>query len=125
VPKLVEMFERAAQNFPFAQSAVDLAAVACALERYRLANDELPSTLDALVPQYVAKLPHDIITGEPLKYRRTEDGGFVVYSVGFNRVDDGGEPCVHRTNWRGERESRLDLDQNDWVWAGPAAQSRN
>jgi hypothetical protein len=119
------MFSDAAENFPFAQTAVDQAALACALERHRLAHGEFPATLAELTPQFVAKLPNDIITGEPLKYRRTADGGFVVYSVGFNRVDDGGRPCVRRTNWRGERESRFDLDQNDWVWAGPAAQSRN
>jgi hypothetical protein len=125
VPKLVQMFSDAAENFPFAQTAVDQAALACALERHRLAHGEFPATLAELTPQFVAKLPNDIITGEPLKYRRTADGGFVVYSVGFNRVDDGGRPCVRRTNWRGERESRFDLDQNDWVWAGPTAQSRN
>jgi len=122
VPKMLHIFVDSAENFPFAQTAVDLATLACALERYRLAQGEFPATLAPLEPRFVATLPHDIITGEPLKYRRTEAGGFVVYSVGFNRVDDGGKPCMRRVNGRGERESRLDLDENDWVWAGPAAQ---
>ncbi|MBE0540797.1 MAG: hypothetical protein IH623_05370 [Verrucomicrobia bacterium] len=123
VPKIKQLSEDAAEGFPFAHSAVDLATVACALERYRLANDEFPPTLAALVPQFAAKLPHDIITGEPLKYRRTE-GGFVLYSVGFNEVDDGGVPCVRHKNWRGEPESRFDLNQNDWVWAYPASRTK-
>ena len=70
---------------------MDLARVAIALERYRLAHGEYPESLDALAPQFIAKLPHDIINGQPLHYRRTADGQFVLYSVGWNETDDGGE----------------------------------
>ncbi len=119
VPKIKQIFGDAAEGFPFAQTTVDLATVACALERYRLANGEFPPTLGPLVPQFAAKLPHDIINGEPLKYQRTEGGGFVLYSVGFNQVDNGGRPCVVRRNWRGEIESRIDLNHYDWVWKSP------
>ena len=66
------------------------AAVAGALERYRLTHDSYPETLDTLAPQFIAKLPHDIINGQPLKYRRMQDGLFVLYSVGWNETDDGG-----------------------------------
>lgn len=118
-PKVCQMYDDASESFPLAQTAVDLAALACALERYRLADGEFPTTLDALVPRFVAKLPDDILTGEPLKYRRTDAGGFVLYSVGFNQVDDGGKPCVRYKNWRGELEPRFDLDQNDWAWIHP------
>ena len=72
------------------QASIDLARVACALERYRLAHGEYPETLDALTPQFIEKLPHDIINGQPLHYRRTDDGKFVLYSVGWNEKDDGG-----------------------------------
>jgi len=118
-PRVWQMFADAAESFPFAQTAVDLATLACALERYRLANGEFPATLAALVPQFVARLPHDIITGEPLKYRRTDGGGFLLYSVGFNKTDDGGKPCVRYKNLHGQPENRFDLDQNDWVWIHP------
>jgi hypothetical protein len=123
VPKIKQVFQNAEEGFPFAQCAVDLATVACALERYRLANGEFPPTLVALVPQFATKLPHDLITGEPLKYRRTETG-FVLYSVGFNKMDDGGKPCLRRQNGLGELESRFDLYQNDWVWAYPESRPR-
>ena len=118
-PKIWQMFDDAAESFPFAQATVDLATLACALQRYRLVNGEFPATLDALAPQFTAKLPHDIITGEPLKCRRTDRGGFVLYSVGFNETDDGGRPCVRYKN---VPELRFDLYQNDWVWTCPPAQ---
>jgi hypothetical protein len=34
-------------------------------------------------------LPKDAITGESYRYRRTDDGQFVLYSVGWNEKDDG------------------------------------
>src|SRR5438093_1747756 len=86
LPSLPNIHLRAAEG----QSAVDLSVVACALERFRLANSQYPETLDALVPRFIEKLPHDVITGQPLKYRREEGGRFVLYSVGWNAKDDGG-----------------------------------
>jgi hypothetical protein len=79
------------RRFAQAQTLVDEALVACALERHRLSTGEYPEALEKLVPRYIEKLPHDLITGEPLKYRRTEGGGFILYSVGWNQQDDGGE----------------------------------
>ena len=35
-------------------------------------NKSYPKSLDALVPNYLAKLPNDLFTGEPLVYRPTE-----------------------------------------------------
>jgi len=120
-PRVWEMYDQAQSSFPFAQTTVDLATLACALERYRLANGEFPTALDALVPIFVAKLPHDIVTGEPLKYRLTETGGFLLYSVGFNKVDDYGESCVRHTTWVERPATNLLLDKNDWVWVCPTA----
>ncbi len=119
-PKLWEMYAGARESFPFAQTVVDLATLACALERYRLANGEFPAALDALAPQFVTKPPHDIVTGAPLKYRRTDGGGFVLYSVGVNKVDDGGKPSPRHRDWRGWTYPKPDLDKNDWVWIHPA-----
>jgi hypothetical protein len=96
-----------------AQSSVDLARVACALERYRLTNGQFPNTLDALAPKFIAKLPQDISNGQPLKYRRTEDGQFVLYSVGLNESDDGGTVGL-------KKNGRADLNKGDLVWRYPA-----
>jgi hypothetical protein len=106
-------------KFAMIQADVDLARVACALERYRLAHGSYPETLDALAPQFIAAVPHDLINGQPLHYRRTEDtpaqsasaasGKFVLYSVGWNETDDGG--MVGPT-----KNGRTDSEKGDWVW---------
>jgi hypothetical protein len=102
-----------AEKFARAQSSVDLARVACALERYRLANGQFPETLEALAPKFIGKLPHDIITGQPLKYRRTDDGQFVLYSVGWNETDDGGTLGL-------TKNGNVDWHKGDWIWRYPA-----
>jgi hypothetical protein len=102
-----------AKKYAYAQSAVDMARVACALERCRLAQSEYPETLDALTPRFIETFPHDIIVGQPLKYHRTGTGQFALYSVGWNGTDDGGVVFM-RKDWN----DSIDLDKGDWVWAG-------
>jgi hypothetical protein len=92
------------------QTAADQAALACALERYRLANGKFPETLEALTPRFIARAPNDVITGQPYKYRRANDGQFILYSVGWNEKDDGGVPGT----------ALFDPAQGDWVWSYPA-----
>jgi len=96
-----------------AQTSVDLARVACALERYRFAHGAYPEKLDALAPQFLSKIPHDVINGQPLKYRRTDEGRFVLYSVGWNETDDGGQVGLTA---KGDHDWR----KGDWVWRYPA-----
>jgi hypothetical protein len=105
----------ALKRFAYGQESVDLARVAIALERYRLAHGEYPKTLDALAPQFIAEVPHDIINGGPLHYRRTADGQFVLYSVGWNETDDGGVVVLDKGS-----SGRVDLNQGDWVWRSSA-----
>lgn len=105
--------ERSSQRFAYTQSSVDMARVACALERFRLANGEYPEMLDALQPRFIDSLPHDVIGGQPLIYRRTGNGQFALYSVGWNGTDDGGA-VVLREHW----SVSIDLEKGDWVWTG-------
>ena len=106
----------AALRFAHAQSVVDLASVAIALERYRFAHGEYPDSLDALAPQFIAKVPHDVINGQPLRYRREADGRFVLYSVGWNETDDSGEVALTKSG-------KVDTRNGDWVWRYPADRS--
>jgi len=94
-----------------AQTYANLARIACALERYRLAHGQCPETLDALVPQFLAAIPRDVITDQPLNYHRVNDGQYVLYSVGWNKKDDGGVAVK-------ENKQRT---EGDWVWKYPAA----
>jgi hypothetical protein len=108
------------EKFACSQTFVDLARTAIALERYRLAHGEFPEALDALAPQFIAQVPHDVIGGGPLKYRREADGQFVLYSVGWNETDDGGVVVNQKSRDRwDESSSKVDISQGDWVWRYP------
>ena len=105
-------FTKAEQNTAHNQTLVNEAQIGCALERYRLAHGEYPGTLDALMPQFIDELPHDLIGGEPLHYRRTDGGNFLLYSIGWNETDDDGEIAPMK-------DGRRDLENGDWVWPYP------
>jgi hypothetical protein len=107
-------FTKAEQATAHNQTLVNEAQIVCALERYRLAHGEFPGTLDALVPQFIEKLPHDLIGGQPLIYRRTNDGKFLLYSIGWNETDDGGQDVSSKTPNGG-----IDFTKGDWVWQYP------
>jgi hypothetical protein len=66
------------------------AEVACALERYRLANGRYPASLKALgelLPE--ESLPRDWVNDRPPQIRQT-DTGYLLWSAGWDRKDDGG-----------------------------------
>ncbi|HEX5219434.1 MAG TPA: hypothetical protein VFZ59_07685 [Verrucomicrobiae bacterium] len=109
---LLPALTQAAKKFVFAQETLDFARLAIALERYRLANGRFPEKLDALSPKFLGQIPHDLITGKPLKYRRTEDGSFILYSVGWNATDDAGKVSQIPG---GAPNPEL----GDWVWRYP------
>jgi hypothetical protein len=68
-----------------------LIITAIALERYRGRHGSYPKGLEALVPELLKTAPVDFMDGKPLRYRLTDDGHFVLYSVGLDCVDNGGE----------------------------------
>jgi hypothetical protein len=96
---------KAFQTLAYNQTLANEAQIVCALEHYHLAHSEYPETLDALAPQFIEKIPHDIIGGQPLHYRRTNDGKFLLYSVGWNEKDDGGSSGT-----------LAEVKIGDWVW---------
>jgi hypothetical protein len=65
------------------------ARTALAVERFRLATGRLPAALVEVAPRYLPELPLDPFDGKPLRYKILERG-FVVYSIGANKLDDGG-----------------------------------
>lgn len=67
-----------------------LTVAALALERFRSQNGKLPDTLEDLKPTFVAEVPQDPFTGMEVLYRQLPKG-YVVYSVGRDRRDDGGK----------------------------------
>jgi hypothetical protein len=85
------------------QTRANLAACAFALERYRVKYGQYPEKLESLAPEFKAKVPHDIVNGEPLKYRREAPDRFILYSIGWDLKDEGGKTSDKS-------------DQGDWVW---------
>lgn len=105
----IPALSRAAHRSARVHTSMKLAMVACALERYRLANGQYPDKLAALAPRFLESLPPDVTTGQPLKYRRDTDK-FVLYSVGWDGRDDGGVPPANR------QEGKPETEAGDWVW---------
>ena len=110
VPNVTKAWQATAYN----QTMVNEAQIACALERYHLAHGEYPDALDVLIPGYLPAIPQDIINGQPLHYRRTDDGKFLLYSVGWNETDDGGQPPLENDVSR--QNGAIDYANGDWVW---------
>jgi hypothetical protein len=106
IPNYAKAWQTTAHN----QTQVNEAQIACALERYYLTYGQYPDTLDALSPKFMETIPHDIIGGQPLIYRRTNDGKFLLYSIGWNETDDGGQPSPHSGS------TIKDYNKGDWVW---------
>ena len=111
---LMPALSKAARRSARMQTSLDAARVGIALERHRLANDALPENLDALVPRYLAKIPTDLVDGKPLRYRRDADGTYILYAVGWNQTDEGGEVA-----WSKGKDSSPDISKGDWVWQMP------
>jgi hypothetical protein len=111
---------KAAQRFARAHTSLDQAITACALERHRLAHNGYPATLAELAPDYLTAVPHDIMDGQPLRYR-LEDGKFTLYSIGVNGTDDGGQAAFKEVRDGGRSWQR---DEGDWVWSYPEAANR-
>ena len=104
IPNSGRAMQKAAQN----QTLANQAFIVCALERYRIAHAKYPETLAALMPQFANVLPNDIIGGRPLKYQ-LDGAQFVLYSIGWNEIDDGGTPGF-------KSDASGDLAKHDWVW---------
>lgn len=103
------LLDVAAGNAAKQQASADFAYLGCALERYWLAKGTYPQRLEDLVPEYAEKIPNDILTGEPYHFRWEDKDHYLLYSVGSDRIDNGG------------RASRWFLYFNvdgDWIWRG-------
>ena len=98
------------------ETARSLALAAIALRRHELRHGRAASSLEALVPEFLTQVPVDLMDGQPLRYRPAGDGTFLLYSVGEDDTDDGGnaEPPGNKPN------ASSIWDGRDWVWPRPA-----
>jgi hypothetical protein len=96
-------FEQEVRNAIRALAVNRAMRIAVAVERYRRDHGErLPNDLQALVPTYLPAVPVDPFTGKDMRLAK-DSGGYIAYSVGSNRRDDGGDVTV---GWRdGDRSA--------------------
>lgn len=100
-----------AHRFAERQLALDEAFIVCGLERYRLDHEDYPDSLQVLVPAYADRLPDDVFSDGPLRYKRTGRGSFLLYSVGWNGMDEGGQMAFDH-----QSPPRQDWEKGDWPW---------
>jgi len=94
---------------------------AIALERYRQKLGSYPQTLAELEPDFLKNVPVDFMDGQPLRYRLTADGHFLLYSIGLDCVDNGGIIQTREQRIRANREAGLIgiPPEADIVWPLP------
>ena len=99
-----------------------LIITAIALERYQRQHGSYPKALTDIVENFPEGVPTDFIDGQPLRYRHTDDGHFVLWSVGLDGHDNGGRMAKRKM----ERyevfipEGRQAQQTSDLVWPRPA-----
>ena len=103
------------------EAAKQVAITAIALKRYQLKHGNYPPDLITIVPEILSTVPLDPVDGQPLRYRPIADGTFLLYSVGENGKDDGGNPALEkgaeRSSFNWQNPHAL-----DWVWPQPASE---
>jgi len=107
--------QRITTNAVHTETERQLTLAAIALKRCQLRHGTLPPSLEALVPELLPATSYDPMSGKALCYRLKPDGSFVLYSVGEDGKDDGGDPRPASGNINGLWEGR------DVVWPMGAA----
>ena len=106
-------FVKAAAKCARLQTNFDHARIAVALERHWLRHRAYPEKLDALVPESLDRLPHDLFDGQPMRYRREGGQGFVLWSIGFDGKDDNAAPLYFKGS------GSVGEEMGDLVWRYP------
>ena len=88
---VVDLEPRLAACMADAEARRRVLITAIALERHRLKYGTYPATLTTLAPGFLKVVPLDFADGKPLRYRLSGDGYFVLYSVGLDCADNGGQ----------------------------------
>jgi hypothetical protein len=72
-----------------------------ALRCYRSGKGEPPAQLAQLVPTYLNRIPVDPFSGASFIYK-PQGTNWLLYSVGLDKVDDGGKPAGRAVNSKGD-----------------------
>ena len=115
----VMSLERFMTRIVQAEVARQFAETAIALKRYQMRQGCYPSNLAALVPDFLPAVPRDPLDSKPLRYQLKPDGGILLYSVGEDGEDNGGDPTPVPPVTR-STQVRWQAGK-DFVWPQPAS----
>jgi len=74
-----------------------LTITAIALDRYKHKHGQYPPSLEGLVPEFLTAVPRDCMDGQPLRYQFKGTGQFILYSVGEDGQDNGGDASLAKS----------------------------
>jgi len=104
-------------KFADAEVSRRLLITAIALKRYQLRLGKYPADLKTLIPEFLNKVPQDLMDGQPLRYKPAPDGNFLLYSVGEDGEDNGGDATPTEP---ASTKSKVWFRARDAVWPRPA-----
>ena len=111
----IGFFAKAAE----AEARRRLLIAAIALERFYVWRASYPKSLEALSPHFLEKAPIDFMNGQMLHYSLSSGGHFLLYSVGLDCEDNGGEMAQDKE--AGREPWRPKPPEPDIVWPLPAS----
>ena len=99
-----------------AETERSMVICAIALKRHFVRHGAWPTSLNALVPEFLSAVPVDYMDGHPMRYHLGPNGAFTLYSVGEDLIDDHGD-----SNFMTAKKSSKNLwDRKDFIWPLPA-----
>jgi hypothetical protein len=105
---------RGAHHVAQAETNLRMGRLACFLERYYLTEGHYPENLNEQISDLPPRLNQEVLSEQPFHYQR-KGNGYLLYSVGWDRIDHNGAPTGSRVE-DGETVSNADYD---WVWPSP------
>ncbi|WP_133793892.1 hypothetical protein [Prosthecobacter fusiformis] len=113
---IIPSFHRLAGQTMKTEITLRQAVIACALERFFLAHQSYPASLEELKPVYLQDIPTDLMDGQPMRYSRRPEGRYILWSVGLDKQDDGGEIILEPGKRLAAKNFLLPDYQGDWTW---------
>ena len=91
-------YSKIIERYHIFHNQLHILVVGVGLKRYQMDHGALPDTVEQLVPNYLDQVPQDTFNQfRPLSYKRKAQG-YIIYSFGPDREDDGGEITFDRKN---------------------------
>ena len=111
-----DLYFKQVEKAAIAETQRRIVVTAIALKRFERRHGGHATSLSALVPEFLPAIPLDPMDGQSLRYRLTGDNSFLLYSVGSDGKDGGGDVRPPNPN----SKSLWWTMENDWVWPAPA-----